>query len=498
MNKLLAGLVCVTLCAGEPLRMSTRGRWIVDEHNRVVIFHGFNDVGHAKGGGYLPGATRIESNLAEMEKGGFNGFRMPMMWAGVNPAEGIYNDTHLAVMEDIVNAMGAHNMHSFLDMHQDVLSSLFKSYDGAPQWVVNQTVPRHAYPWPIKHLKGWAEGYVTEAVGQSFQDIYDNKHGGRDAWAAFWKKVAEKFNGNKNILAYELINEPWAGDVYEDPLYFLPEEAGRKNLLPSYDHIVAEIKKVDTDTIIMFEPVTWGMVVPAEKGVNVTKILSPGFDHVPGGDQYRSKSIFSWHYYCWMLNSDYSNSSQGYPPMLRAECDDAMSPLVFSTVIDDMEKIGSSSFLTEFGALTPSASNPKAEGSMEIASILKHADETLQSWTYWDIASIVNSSLHLIEDRYTPFIRPFAQATAGTPQKMKYDPEAASKKFEFEFLADVTITEPTVIAVPEQVYPSGVEVVLSPAGVTSADCPTGVNLLCVSLPASLPAGTLVSVVLKAK
>ncbi len=31
---------------------------------------------------------------------------------------------------------------------------------------------------------------------------------------AFWAKSASVYANNSNVIAYELINEPWAGDVY--------------------------------------------------------------------------------------------------------------------------------------------------------------------------------------------------------------------------------------------------------------------------------------------
>eukprot|EP01060_Flectonema_neradi_P007823 TRINITY_DN15538_c1_g1_i1.p1 TRINITY_DN15538_c1_g1~~TRINITY_DN15538_c1_g1_i1.p1 ORF type:complete len:494 (+),score=69.54 TRINITY_DN15538_c1_g1_i1:49-1530(+) len=487
----MASAILLTLLATNAAqqRMSTKGRWIIDEHGRTRIFHGFNDIGHAKGGAFLPGATRLKSNLEKFQSGGFNGFRMPMMWAGINLAEGVYNHTYLSTMEGIINTMGDYGLYSFLDMHQDVLSSRWHSYDGAPLYVVNKTNPRHPYPWPLKELKHWAAGYVTEAVGQSFQDIYKNTHGGLDDWADTWVEVAKTFNGNKNVLAYELMNEPWAGDVYADPLLFLPGEAGKKNLMPAYDQIVSKIKPHDNDTIIMFEPVTWGMVIPVDPKENITKVIASGFTGVPGGKQYADKSIFSWHYYCWMLSSDYTNSSQPYPPMLKAECHDGLEPLIFSTVVDDLETIGSSSFLTEFGALTPSAKDPDSEGSKEIASILAAADEHFQSWTYWDVAGLIDSNLLLIEDKFTPFIRPFASATAGVPVKMHFD--VTSKVFTYTFKLDASITEPTVIVAPTFCYPTGTSVEISHPGLTWAACET--TSICLSKNASIPTGTDITV-----
>jgi hypothetical protein len=36
-------------------------------------------------------------------KWGFNGIRLGMMWAGVEPIEDTYNETYLDIMEDLIN-----------------------------------------------------------------------------------------------------------------------------------------------------------------------------------------------------------------------------------------------------------------------------------------------------------------------------------------------------------------------------------------------------------
>ena len=42
-------------------------------------------------------------------------------------------------------------MYVILDMHQDVLSSKYNTYDGAPLWLVDMMPqPKHKYPWPFK------------------------------------------------------------------------------------------------------------------------------------------------------------------------------------------------------------------------------------------------------------------------------------------------------------------------------------------------------------
>ena len=66
-----------------------------------------------------------------------------------------------------------------------------------------------------------------------------------DSMGGFWSTVAGYFKEDDNILGYELINEPWAGDVYADPGLILPTIADMKNLQPAYDHLNKAIRAKD-------------------------------------------------------------------------------------------------------------------------------------------------------------------------------------------------------------------------------------------------------------
>jgi endoglycosylceramidase len=58
--------------------------------------------------------------------------------------------------------------------------------------------------------------------------------------------------------SYEIINEPWAGNYLVNPALVLPGIAGATNLQPFYEKIARAIRAVDNDTLIFYEPVTWG------------------------------------------------------------------------------------------------------------------------------------------------------------------------------------------------------------------------------------------------
>ena len=353
-------------------RISVRGRWFVDELGRVRLFHGFNDVGEAKGTGpftgrnYLPLIlTSNQSRVTQLvDEYGFNCFRIMASWAAVQPTPDLVPDTaYTAALRNATKMLGASGAFTLLDMHQDSLSSRFgtctawpngcSDYDGAPLWLVNRTVARHPYPWPWAANSSGISGQITEAEGQAWEDLYRNARGGLTAWAAAWKSFASVFKAEKGIVGYELFNEPWAGDVYKDPLLFLPGVAGRRSLQPAYDRLAEAIREVDTETTILFEPMTWGMI-KAPNGTPVSKLLDSGFEHVPGGSQWANRSAYSFHYYCWAAQSHKNDSSQEpYDPVTRQECDgtNGLGQSVFHAVDATMSHIGGASFMTEFGGI---------------------------------------------------------------------------------------------------------------------------------------------------
>lgn len=91
--------------------------------------------------------------------------------------------------------------------------------------------------------------------------------------------------------------------------------------MPMYDNIAKAIREEDDTTIIFYEPVTWGMILDG-------KILGSGFDHVPGGDDFRNRSAFSYHYYCKSFVSNWEN----LPFWTETICDDLVGNLVFEAV----------------------------------------------------------------------------------------------------------------------------------------------------------------------
>lgn len=163
-------------------------------------------------------------------------------------------------MLEIVETLEEFGIYVIIDLHQDMLSSLFESYDGAPLWILDELpAPKHPYPWPFKKEGIFYGGaYFTEACSFAFECLYRNVSNFEGYFHEFWTQTAKAFKNSSSVLAYELINEPWAGDIFQNPFYFLPGEAGKYNLMPLYDRVYSKIRQIDTETIVMYEPVTWG------------------------------------------------------------------------------------------------------------------------------------------------------------------------------------------------------------------------------------------------
>ena len=190
------------LAPGE--RLDHSGRWLVDSQGRVVIVHGFNMINklppHT-----LSGAGFGEEDAAIMQKEGFNGVRVGIIYSAVEPKPGEYDDTYLDDIQKTVAMLHEHGMWSLLDFHQDLWGPVVTG-EGFPAWAtfVDGLSPRSVAGFPRDYFE-------MPAVARAFDNLWNNRKGPgdvglQDRYAAAWGHVAERFAKIPGVFGYEIIN----------------------------------------------------------------------------------------------------------------------------------------------------------------------------------------------------------------------------------------------------------------------------------------------------
>eukprot|EP00055_Hartaetosiga_balthica_P012705 m.62515 g.62515 ORF g.62515 m.62515 type:complete len:499 (-) comp8033_c4_seq2:73-1569(-) len=420
-----------------------------DSTGHEVIFHGVNVV--YKGPPYVPIIDHFDYQYSFSEEDakilnqyGMNAIRLGMMWPGVEPTRNQYNQTYLDMMKNITKMCEDHGIWVLLDFHQDVWNERFCG-EGVPAWAASPSSDAKPFPIPIGpafntsnpdgipsdkdcSAYDWSEYYFTSAVGSSVQRLYNNDDGLLDSFAAFWGKVAQEFKAFGNILGYELINEPWAGDATNDLELMIPGVADRKNLQHVYDTVNTAIRAADQENLIFFETVTWDDVVV-------------GFEHAPGGEEWGNRSILAYHFY------QPPNLSPNETINVHLRAANRLSCGIFCSETDNMN------------------------------TFIDAADGQFQSWLHWEYkafipktgsnygfwnqdGSINNQSVHALT-------RTYASSIAGKGVSMSFNSTTAA--FSLSYITDPSVEDgtTTVFASKAIHYPTGVDVLITPEGALS-------------------------------
>jgi len=264
-------LFLVASVASELSPIHVENGHFVDEFGRVRLFRGVNSV--IKHFPWYDPSMLSPERQQQLAEWGFTGIRLGSMWSGIEPEEGKVNETYIGILQDIVGGLAEKGIYTYLDMHQDVLTDK-AGYAGIPTWLAAKFTPsQHAYPWPMYNTSGystWACGYFTQEISNSFQQLY-TEH--KQEFANFWREVAKRFRGDPAILAYELMNEPWTGDMYQDASMLLPGNAGYELLEPFFNAASDAIRSVDDETIIFWEPVTYAYFINTQPNIILDGVL---------------------------------------------------------------------------------------------------------------------------------------------------------------------------------------------------------------------------------
>lgn len=148
---------------------------------------------------------------------GFSAVRFIVNWSALEPQKGVYDQAYIDKVRTGIEKAGKRGIYVVVDMHQDAWSKYIASppgqvcsddaepaigWDGAPEWATfkgNGTTD-------TCRSKGARE--LSEAVGQSFRNFYDDKDGIRTSLANAWGHLAGKLADQPAVVGYDLLNEP--------------------------------------------------------------------------------------------------------------------------------------------------------------------------------------------------------------------------------------------------------------------------------------------------
>eukprot|EP01094_Clydonella_sp_ATCC50884_P025311 TRINITY_DN6604_c0_g2_i1.p1 TRINITY_DN6604_c0_g2~~TRINITY_DN6604_c0_g2_i1.p1 ORF type:complete len:554 (+),score=159.76 TRINITY_DN6604_c0_g2_i1:65-1663(+) len=478
---LVAAVVCACVCAAATadadanpfVHVDTDSHFFVDSDGRVRIFHGVNAVykeapWHPQLEGFDTQNSLSDVDAQNLNEWGMNVVRLGVEWPGVEPEQGQYNDTYLDAIGEIVETLGRRGIYTILDCHQDIFSRYYCG-EGVPDWAT----PLHAslLPFPLPAVKErlptqngtdypdinaclehtFSRYYFSGAVSASFQALYDNRNGLQDHFTDYWRAVASRFSNSSYVLGYELINEPWCGDLYKQPSLLLkPGLADTQNLAPMYEHLNDAIREIDNEHVIFFEPA-------------VSDLFHSGFEQGPGGPEYNDRNAYSYHIYC------YAGSPDGDPNNVRL-CN-ITDTIMYQERVDDYHRMGVGGFMTEFGAMLGTEN-----GVESLHFVTGQADKYIQSWAYWsfkyyqDITTVSTSGGEsfylkngtLDEPKVRALSRSYAQVIAGVPSLHMFDPDTAEFTLTYTINEEAKVQSTEVYVNERFYYPTGLDVAVEP------------------------------------
>jgi endoglycosylceramidase len=454
----LALVVAASVSAAPQPPFGHAGRFLTDASGRVFISHGVNLV--YKVAPYEPSVSGFgDDDAAFLQREGFNSVRLGVIYKAVEPSAGNYDMAYLAKIAQTAAILEKHDIAPLLDFHQDLYNERFQG-EGWPDWAVLDD------GLPAQPQLGFPGNYLAQpATNRAFDNFWANAAGPGgvglvDRYAAAWKQVAQAFAGDRWVLGYDLLNEPWPGTGWQqcaNPAGCPAFDQG--TFADFYRKAVARVRGGDKTHLVFYEP-------------NV--LFNDGADtQLPKFDDDRLG--MSWHNYC--LVGDVSGSGGGGGNACGTE-----EGLVFQNAQKRSAATNDTQLLTEFGA---------TDDLDTLRRITTAADQYMVGWQYWHYCGCNDPTTQgpgetqaIVKDPSKPpegdnvkseklavLVRPYPQLVAGTPLGFTFD--ADKKVFDLDYstvragggeFAGHPVTE---VYVPSRQYPSGYSVDVKGAGVAS-------------------------------
>lgn len=203
-------------------------------------------------------SAAADNDFAEMRSLGVDVVRLVLDWSQLEPTPGAYSTTYLDRVAQVVGWAAQQGIEVVLDMHEDQYSRFLlpspasKScvpsggYDGAPKWAVFTDGE------PACELLGDSD--ANPAVAAAFDNFWHNRRvdgprgaspgpGLQDYYIGALAALAKRFDPVRNVIGYELMNEPLPGSHAALPIVNVVQ-ASEDDLYPFYRRAIEALTGV--------------------------------------------------------------------------------------------------------------------------------------------------------------------------------------------------------------------------------------------------------------
>jgi endoglycosylceramidase len=405
-------------------RLASDGTWIRDTGGRVVLLRGINYSGLEFGNFFGSSRPPEEGDFEQMATWGVNVVRLPIAWHYLEPEPNRIDLDHLRnVVDPIVRFARRHGIVVVLEMHQFQWSPCTGG-NGAPAWSCDgKGYARDVFGgWTAQH------DFWNGALGPDGRPLLDH-------FLVVWRALAHHYRRDRTVAGFNMLNEPidvQAAATFET-----------NSLYPAYGRWAEAVRREGASQMLVLEPpVSRNLGIPAHPE--------------PVGD---ANLVYAPHLY---------TETAGIPE-LKYDGDRTKVAADYALAASEAAAQGAVLWVGEYGGNTNEAGGFRAATELAIRHQLEEQDDRLIGgavWAYFptdNTFSLVDANgveKGALVDRLA---RPYPQATAGTPQSLRFD--ADTKELTYTFAEDPTrrISDPTIVFVPfARHYPNGVDIETTP------------------------------------
>lgn len=476
----------------NPITVS--GNRFVDSYGRQVIFSGINKVNKDPAMNYIDNDS--VSTFEQFRKWGFNFIRLGVIWDGVEPEPGIYDEKYIDKLVHQVEWASKNGLYVMLDMHQDLYGVSFGEGsanlgDGAPKWATLTDKQPH------NRGQVWSDSYlISPAVQKAFDNFWANKPasdgiGLQEHYAKMWQFVAKHFANNKTVVGYDLMNEPFNGSqvlsimpllireyaaIYagetgkvlsEKEALAMFSDSNRKNETLSildnkgkYTRFIESGEKLNQEFERTSLQSMYQLVTDAIRAVDTTHILF--LEHAYFGNIGMRSGIEPVKMKNNQPDGRVAYAPHGYDLLVDTKeyekTNNSRVDVMFSRFNETAERLNLPAVVGEWGAFS-SNSESIISSARIITSLFGKFGFGNSYWAYY-------KEVEKNEYFKNAIIRPYTQFTGGTLNH--YDFSYETGRFTCSWNESPGVKAPTVIYIPDASQLQAESIILKPAGKGSA------------------------------